>query len=97
MVDPNADDAAIAEFHAAARRRNVRIFTTAALLCIAIGVVILIVSITAAAGTDEPRAVSSTIGTRRFEGRVIVAGIAFVVAGFGLGWKAIQTKRGENV
>lgn len=93
-MDANNDDAAIAEFHAAARRRQVRIFAIAAFLCVAIGIVILVVTFFAASGTRNN---DVTRTGARFEGRTIVAGIAFVCAGIGMGWKAIRTARGENV
>jgi uncharacterized membrane protein YczE len=78
MDDP--DEAAIAEFHAAARRRNVRILGITALICVLIGIAILVVAFTAEA---QP-------GTERYEVRVIVFGIGFVVAGIGSGIAAYK-------
>ena len=39
----------------------------------------------------------SWFASPRFEGRTLVAAIAFICAGIGMGWKAIRTARGENV
>ena len=93
-MEANNDDAAIAEFHAAARRRQVRIFAVAGVLCVVIGVVILVVTITAASATSGN---DVTRTGARFEGKTLIAAIAFICAGIGMGWKAIRTARGENV
>jgi hypothetical protein len=74
VTDPNADDAAIAEFHAAARRRRRRIMAITAILCVLIGVAILVVTFTADSGSEE--------GGGRFEVRTLAVGVGFVIAGF---------------
>ncbi len=74
MTDPTSDDAAIAEFHAAARRRRRRIMGITAILCVLIGIAILVVTFTADSGSEE--------GGGRFETRTLAIGIGFVVAGF---------------
>ncbi len=80
-MDPTSDDAAIAEFHAAAKRRRRRIMAITAIVCAAIGAVILVVAFTAdqAAGSGG-----------RFEGRVIVGGVAFLGAGVVSAAKAVK-------
>ena len=82
-MDPANDDAAIAEFHAAAKRRRRRIMAITAIVCGAIGAVILVVAFTAdqAAGPGG-----------RFEGRVIVGGLVFLGAGIA---SAAQAVRGD--
>jgi hypothetical protein len=91
-MDANNDDAAIAEFHAAARRRHMWIFAVAGLLCIALGAVIVVVTIVASFATNDV-----THTQARFEAKTFVAGLAFIGAGIGSGWKAIRTARGEHV
>lgn len=87
MDDP--DDAAIAEFHAAARRRNVRIFAVTSLVCLLIGIAILVVTFSA----DPPEASSST---RRFEARTILFGLGFIVAGGASAVTAYKVARGKT-
>ena len=89
-VDPDA--AAIAEFHAAARRRNVRIFAIAGILCLAIGVGFVVVAVTAGETIDHRH-----YGWGRSEAnelKTIVGGIAFVAAGIGMLWNAYRIRRG---
>ena len=81
-VGATNDDAAIAEFHAAAKRRRRRIMAITALVCIAIGAVVLLITFTADENMD------GTAGGR-YEVKTIAAGIAFVVAGLGAAGKAI--------
>lgn len=66
MVDD--DEAAIAEFHAAAKRRRRRIMAITALACAAIGIAILVVALTA----ERPE------GAERFEARTLAIGLAFL-------------------
>jgi len=73
-MDPNHDDAAIAEFHAAAKRRRRLIMAVTAVLCAAIGIAILIVTFTAGEGSEE--------GGGKMETRTLAVGGAFVLAGF---------------
>jgi hypothetical protein len=80
-MDPASDDAAIAEFHAAARRRRRRIMAVTALICIAIGAVVLIVTFTA----DE-----NGLDGGRFETKTLAMGVAFVVAGVLAGAQAVR-------
>lgn len=81
-MDSNSDDAAIAEFHADAKRRRRRIMAVTAILCAVIGVAILVVAFTAdGAGTRSGG---------RFEVRTIAVGIAFLVAAFGSAGMAIK-------
>ena len=71
------DDAAIAEFHAAARRSKARVYGIAGLIGIALGVAAIVVTFVAAEATDG--------GRRRYEIRIAAFGVAFVVLGiFGL-------------
>ena len=72
-MDPTNDDAAIAEFHAAARKRRRRIMAITAIVCALIGIGILVVTFTAEEGAGEGG---------RFEGRTIVVGLAFIGGGF---------------
>lgn len=81
MEPTNNDDAAIAEFHAAAKRRRQRIMGVTAVLCLLIGAAILVVTFTAGEANDEGG---------RMEGRTLLVGIAFVVAGFVSGGMAIK-------
>jgi uncharacterized membrane protein len=74
VIDPNNDDAAIAEFHAAARRRRRRIMAITAIACVLIGAAILVVTFTADNASEER--------VNRFEVRTIAVGIGFVIAGF---------------
>ncbi len=85
----DSDEAAIAEFHAAARRRNVKIFAVAAGLCIVIGVLLLVVAVTATDAIDQSGG--------RFESRTYLYSGALVVAGLGFAVKAWKTHRGEQV
>lgn len=86
---PNPDEAAIEEFHHAARRRNVRVFAIASAICLLIGVAIVIVTFAADAATDE-----HTHATRRFEIRTLIYAAGFLVAGFGLGANAWRVHKG---
>jgi len=92
MTEPS-DDAAIAEFHAAARRRQVRIFAVAGAISILIGIAVIVIAILAGNAIEDRPYQQST----RYEIRTIIFGIAFVVGGAGFGWKALRTRRGENV
>jgi hypothetical protein len=82
------DDAAIAEFHAAARRRQVRIFAITSVLCLALGIVILLVTFTAGAAPE---------GGARYEVKTLIFGIGFLVAGGGAALTAWRVRRGEDV
>lgn len=89
---PDMDDAAIAEFHAAARRRQIRIFAITSLVCLAIGIAILVVVFTAgAAAPSSPYSRGTAI---RYEVRTLVFGVAFVVAGGAAAWKAFRIRTG---
>lgn len=69
------DDVAIAEFHAAARRHKARVYGIAGVVGILIGIAAIVVTFAA----------DSAIDGGRYERRVLVFGIGFVVAGcFGL-------------
>jgi len=81
MTDPTNDDAAIAEFHAAARRRRQRIMVVTAIACVLIGALILVATFAAGSGSDEGG---------RFEVRTIAVGIGFVIAGIGSGVVAVK-------
>ena len=81
-MDPNSDDAAIAEFHAAARRRRRRIMGITSVLCLVIGAAILIMTFMAGQGSDE--------GGGRFEAKTLAIGIGFVLASFGAGAAALK-------
>ncbi|MDB4956208.1 MAG: hypothetical protein JWO36_3777 [Myxococcales bacterium] len=70
-MEPTNDDAAIAEFHNAARKRKAVIFAVAAVLTILAGAAALLVAFTA-----TPEA-----GPARGEIRVILLGGAMIVAG----------------
>ncbi len=74
---PTNDDAAIAEFHAAARRSKARVYAIAGILGILIGIVAIIVTFAAAEAT--------AMGGSRYEFRILAFGFGFVGAGlFGL-------------
>lgn len=97
-MDANPDEAAIAEFHRAARRRNVRIYGIAALVCVAIGIAIIVVGVIAGDTTDQGYVPSySRARARSGEVRSIVYGLAFVVAGLGAAWRAIRIGRGGQM
>ncbi len=66
------DDAAIAEFHAAARRGKAKVYGIAGILGILIGIAAVIVTF-AAADMEN--------GARRYEIRILAVGVAFVVMG----------------
>src|SRR4051794_5161244 len=90
---PSSDDVEIAEFHAAAKRRNVRILMIAAVACLLIGVVVLIVAFSAS-DTEGSTVYAVNRVQHKFEVRVIAAGIGFIIAGGGLAIKAWDVKRG---
>jgi hypothetical protein len=72
-MEPTNDDAAIAEFHAAARKRRQRIMAITAIICALVGIGILVVTFTAGDANGEGG---------RFEGRTLVVGAGFIVAAF---------------
>lgn len=74
MTTPNNDDAAIAEFHAAARRHKAKVYGIAGIVGILIGVAAIIVTFVA------DNAIGESGG--RYETRVLALGIAFVGVGF---------------
>lgn len=72
MTDPTTDDdAAIAEFHAAAQRRKARILGIAGATLIAIGVLVLLVVFV----SDVPK------DRNRFEAKTLIFAFAFVAGG----------------
>ncbi|MGE0397167.1 MAG: hypothetical protein AB7T06_10640 [Kofleriaceae bacterium] len=78
MTSENNDDAAIAEFHAAARRHKAKVYGIAGIIGIAIGIAAVIVTFAASETLADG-------GGRRYEVRILAVGLAFVVMGlFGL-------------
>jgi hypothetical protein len=75
-TEPN-DDAAIAEFHAAARRHKAKVYGVAGILGILIGIAAVVVTFVAAESIDGQ-------GTR-YEIRILAFGLGFIAMGcFGL-------------
>ena len=70
MGQPNNDDAAIAEFHAAARRSKARVYGIAGLIGILLGIAAIVVTFVAAESMDG--------GGHRYEIRILAFGIGFV-------------------
>jgi hypothetical protein len=66
------DDAAIAEFHAAARRHKAKVYGIAGIIAILIGIAAAIVTFTAADLEN---------GAHRYELRILAVGLAFIVGG----------------
>jgi hypothetical protein len=78
--EPNPDDAAIAEFHRAARKRKALIFAVAGIVALLGGVGAIVLSIIAGGQVPDGAIEGSS---SRYEARTIVLGIVLVVAG---GW-----------
>jgi uncharacterized membrane protein HdeD (DUF308 family) len=94
-MDANNDDAAIAEFHAAARKRNFRILLITSVVCLLIGVVVIIVAITAGSTIDD--SIHNSYSRGRALGneiKVLIFGCAFIVAGIVAAVTAFKTRNG---
>ena len=85
--EPNPDEAAIAEFHRAARRRKAVIFAVAGVVALLGGLGAIVLSIIAGNETGDG-AVPGNAG--RYEARTILLGVALVVAG---GWMCFTSYR----
>jgi hypothetical protein len=72
-AQPNNDDAAIAEFHASARRGKARVYGVAGVLGIVLGIAAIVVTF---AASDAMRG-----GGTRYEIRIAAVGVAFVLLG----------------
>jgi hypothetical protein len=84
-LEPTNDDAAIAEFHNAARKRKAVIFGVAAAVAILAGAAALVVAFSA----------TPTAGPARYEIRVILAGGAMIVAGLGMALTSYRIATGK--
>lgn len=67
------DDAAIAEFHAAARRHKAKVYGIAGIIGILIGIAAVVVTFVAAEQIE---------GSTRYELRILAFGLAFIAMGF---------------
>jgi hypothetical protein len=85
MTDSNPDAAAIAEFHAAAHRRQVRIMFITSMICLALGVLVLVVAVTAGSTIDDSTGDYTRWSAYRADLKVILLGVGFLVAGVGAG------------
>jgi len=83
--EPNPDEAAIAEFHRAARRRKALIFAIAGVVAIAGGIAAVLLTIFAG-GEPDPM----TGRTNGYEVRSFILGAALIGAG---GWMCFNSYR----
>jgi hypothetical protein len=83
----SADDAAIEEFHRAARRRKAIIFGVAAVICVLAGAAALLVALTVDVPDDSAR--------RRYDVRVILLGIVLIGAGLVSAYNAYRIGTGQ--
>jgi hypothetical protein len=86
------EDAAIAAYTAGVRRRNVRIFVAAGVVCIVIGLVLVGVVVTSAMAMDYRGAGA---GDSMFS--AALASFTFVAGGAAFFFKARKQRRGEYV
>ena len=86
MTEPNPDDAAIAEFHRAARRRKAIIFAVAGVVAFFGGLAAVVLSFMAedAAG-----------GGGRIEGRTLILGGVLMGSGAWAAWQAFRIGSGQ--
>lgn len=82
---PNPDEAAIAEFHRAARKRKAVIFAVAGIVALLGGIGAIVLSIIAGGEID-----TVTRTGPRYEARTILLGVALVAAG---GWMCFTSYR----
>lgn len=81
--DDAATEAAIDEFHRAARKRKAWIFGIAALVSVVVGVIALVI------------AFSVDVDGGRFEIRAFVASVALIGAGLSMGYNAYRIATGQ--
>ena len=96
-AESSSGDTAIAEYLAAARRRQVHILFAAAAVCLLIGAMLLVVTLTLGADISDS---DTSVYQAKAEGGVlktVLAGAGFLVAGFGLGWKGIRIRHGATL
>jgi uncharacterized membrane protein HdeD (DUF308 family) len=84
--DPSNDDAAIAEFHRAARKKKAVIFGVGGVLSLVFGVLALVLAFS----LDPPEGT-----TRRYEWRLVALGVALIIAGGSFGVASYRIGSGQ--